>query len=160
MFYIGASPLSHFHERFVFIEKCYLYNYVNDNFLNSPSKYLTGFLNHLTYNGNNGIEWFDKNVMQASRNNWHFTLFSPRSTERQLWWLCNGTPLLSVTEVTVLGLSLYDTICFSQHTSACCKKSTMQLNAFEPISKHLYMKLSRTIYNAFIMSNLHYCSLV
>ena len=63
-------------------------------------------------------------------------------------------------EVTVLGVTIDDKLCFSQHISVCCKKAARQLNALARISKHLNINSRRAIYNSFIMSNFNYCPLV
>ena len=67
---------------------------------------------------------------------------------------------MSETEVTVLGVTIDDKLCFSQHISVCCKKAARQLNALARISKHLNINSRRAIYNSFIMSNFNYCPLV
>ena len=98
--------------------------------------------------------------MQANPDKFHFMLFSPTPTEQQVLQLCDGTSLMSETEVTVLGVTMDDKLCFSQHISVCCKKAARQLNALAQISKHLNINSRRAIYNSFIMSNFNYCPLV
>ena len=87
-------------------------------------------------------------------------LFSPTPTEQQVLQLCDGTSLMSETEVTVLGVTIDDKLCFSQHISVCCKKAARQLNALARISKHLNINSRRAIYNSFIVRNYSYCPLV
>ena len=145
---------------FLFIEKCRLYNYADDNSLDSSSENLADVLYNLRHDGRNAIEWFAKNGMQANPDKFHFMLFSPTPTEQQVLHLCDGTSLMSETEVTVLGLTIDDKLCFSQHISICCKKAARQLNALARISKHLNINSRMAIYNSFIMSNFNYCPLV
>ena len=145
---------------FLFIEKCRLYNYVDDNSLDSSSENLADVLYNLRHDGRNAIEWFAKNGMQANPDKFHFMLLSPTPTEQQVLHLCDGTSLMSETEVTVLGVAIDDKLCFSQHISICCKKAARQLNALARISKHLNINSRRAIYNSFIMSNFNYCPLV
>ena len=90
----------------------------------------------------------------------HFMLFSPTPTEQQVLQLCDGTSLMSETEVTVLSVTIDDKLCFSQHISVCCKKTARQLNALARISRHLNISPRRAIYNSFIMNNFDYCPLV
>ena len=145
---------------FLFIEKCRLYNYADDNSLDSSSENLADVLYNLRHDGRNAIEWFAKNGMQANPDKFHFMLFSPTPTEQQVLQLCDGTSLMSKTEVTVLGVTIDDKLCFSQHISVCCNKAARQLNALARISKHLNINSRRAIYNSFIMSNFNYCPLV
>ena len=67
---------------------------------------------------------------------------------------------MSETEVTVLGVTIDDRLCFSQHISSCCKKAARQLNVLARISRHLNINSRRAVYNSFIMSNFNYCPLV
>ena len=145
---------------FLFIEKCHLYNYADDNSLDSSSENLTDVLYNLRHDGRNAIEWFAKNGMQANPDKFHFMLFSPTPSEQQALQLCDGTHLMSETEVTVLGVTIDDRLCFSQHISSCCKKAARQLNALARISRHLNINSRRAVYNSFIMSNFNYCPLV
>ena len=66
---------------FLFIEKCHLYNYADDNSLDSSSENLTDVLYNLRHDGRNAIEWFAKNGMQANPDKFHFMLFSPTPSE-------------------------------------------------------------------------------
>ena len=100
------------------------------------------------------------NAMQANPDKFHFMLFSPTPSEQQALQLSDGTHLMSETEVTVLGVTIDDRLCFSQHISSCCKKAARQLNALAHISRHLNINSRRAIYNSFIMSNFNYCPLI
>ena len=144
---------------FLFIGKCRLYNYADDDSLDSSSENLADVLYNLRHDGRNAIEWFAKNGMQANPDKFHFMLF-PTPTEQQFLQLCDGTSLMSETEVTVLGVTIDDKLCFSQHISVCCKKAARQLNVLARISKHLNINSRRAIYNSFIMSNFNYWPLV
>ena len=145
---------------FLFIEKCHLYNYADDNSLDSSAENLTDVLYNLRHGGRNATEWFAKMGMHANPDKFHFILFSPTPSEQQALQLCDGTHLMPETEVTVLGVTMDDRLCFSQHISSCCKKAARQLNALARISKHLNINSRRVIYNSFIMSNFSYCPLV
>ena len=145
---------------FMFIEKCMLYNYADDNALDSISANLGDVLRNLKHDGRNAIEWFKINGMQANPVKFHFMMFSPIKIETQTLILCDGTVLNSENAVAVLGVMIDDNLSFSQHVSNCCTKAARQLNALARISKHLNLNSRRTIYNSFIMSNFNYCPLV
>ena len=61
----------------------------------------------------NAIEWFaKKNGVQANPDKFHFMLLSPMPSKQQALQLCDGTHLMSETEVTVLGVTIDDRLCF------------------------------------------------
>ena len=141
---------------FLFIEKCQLNNYADDNSLDSSSGNLTEVLSNLRCDGRNAIEWFANNGMQANPDKFHFMLFSPMPTAQQVLRIRDDTSLMSEAAIKVLVVTIDHKLCFSQHISACCKKAARQLNALARISKHLNINSRRAIYNSFIMSNLNY----
>ena len=91
---------------FLFIEKCKLYNYVDDNSLDSSSDDLLEAMINLMRDGRNAIDWFTKNGMQANPDKCHFMLLSPSPVENQVLELCDGTTLISKAVVTVLGVTI------------------------------------------------------
>ena len=145
---------------FLFIEKCKLYNYADDNSLDSSSDDLLEALRNLKRDGRNAIDWFTKNGMQANPDKFHFMLLSPSPVDKQVLELCDGTTLISEAAVTVLGVTIDDNLSFNEHISVCCTKAARQLNALARIAKYLDVRSRRTIYNSFIMSNFNYCPLV
>ena len=62
---------------FLFIEKCKLYNYADDNSLDSSSDDLLEALLNLKRDGRNAIDGFTKIFMQANPDKFHFMLLSP-----------------------------------------------------------------------------------
>ena len=145
---------------FLFIEKCKLYNYADDNSLDSSSDDLLEALLNLKRDGRNAIDWFTKNGMQANPGKFHFMLLSPSPVKKQVLELRDGTTLISEAAVTVLGVTIDDKLSFNEHISVCCTKAARQLNALAHIAKCLDVGSRRTIYNSFIMSNFNYCPLV
>ena len=101
-----------------------------------------------------------KMACKANPNKFHLMLFSPTPTDQQVLKLSDDRSLMAKTEVTVLGVTIDDELCFSQHTNVFCKKAARQLNALVRISKHLNINSHRTMYNSFIMNVFNYCRLV
>ena len=145
---------------FLFIEKCKLYNYADDNSLDSSSDDLLEAMLNLKRDGRNAIDWLTENGMQANPDKFYFMLLSPSPVEKQVLELCDGTILISEAAVTVLGVTIDDNLSFHEHISVCCTIAARQLNALARIAKHLDVRSRRTIYNSFIMSNFNYCPLV
>ena len=75
------------------------------------------------------LSGLQRNGMQANPDKFHLMLFPPTPSEQQALQLCDGTHLMSETDVTVLGVTIDDRLCFSQHISSSCKKAARQLNA-------------------------------
>ena len=67
-------------------------------------------------------EWFAKNDMQANPDKFHFMLFSPTPSEQQALQLCDGTHLMSETEVTVLGVTIDDKLFFRSISALAVRK--------------------------------------
>ena len=97
-------------------------------------------------------------MLGANPVKFQFMLFSPTHTEQQVLQLhvCNGMSLTSEAEVTVLGVTMDNKLCFSQHTSVCCNKAARQLHALVRISKYLNVNSRRPIYNSPTLSNVNY----
>ena len=91
---------------FLFIEKCNLYNYADDNSLNSSSENLSEVLINLKVDGRNAIDWFMKNGMQANPDEFHFMLLSPTPIEKQMLDLYKCISLESEAVTTVLGVTI------------------------------------------------------
>ena len=122
---------------FLFIEKCNLYNYADDNSLNSSSENLSEVLINLKVDGRNAMDWFMKNGMQANPDKFHFMLLSPTPIEKQMLDLYKGNSLESEAVTTVLGVTIDDQLNFSNHISACCSKAARQLNALARIARYI-----------------------
>ena len=67
---------------FLFIKKCQLNNYADDNSPDSSSENLTEVLYNLRYDGRCATDLFAINVMQANSDKFHFMLLSPMPSER------------------------------------------------------------------------------
>ena len=160
LFWARCCLIFFMNDLFLFIEKCKLYNYADDNSLDSSSDDLLEAMLNLKRDGRNAIDWFTKNGVQANPDKFHFMLLSPSPVAKQVLELCDGTTLISEAAVTVLGVTIDDNLSFNEHISVCCTKAARQLNALARIAKHLDVRSCRTIYNSFIMSNFDYCPLV
>ena len=90
MFAVKLSSLDQllFHifmtDLFLFIEKCKLYIYADDNSLDPSSDDLLEALLNLKRYGRNAIDWFTKNGKQANPDKFHFMLLSPSLVEKQI----------------------------------------------------------------------------
>ena len=145
---------------FLFIEKCILYNYADDNSMSKASRCIEEVLSCLRHDGDIAIKWFSENGMQANPGKFQFMVMSPAPTPTQSLILSSNTVISSEKEVKILGVVVDDRLSFSKHVSACCSKAARQLNALTRISRYLDLSGRRLIYNSFITSCFNYCPLV
>ena len=145
---------------FLFIDKCKLYNYADDNSLMYSSPDLNCIFANLQIDCNNAIDWFSVNGMKANPSKFQFMVISSERIEQKFLDIGNGITLQSEPSVKVLGVTIDDRLQFSEHVSACCSKAARQLNALSRISRHINLKSKSIIYNSFIASNFNYCPLV
>ena len=104
-----ASPCTAWKFRcdlFYFIENCTLYNYADDNTISKAASSLDMVLANLTYDGNNAVQWFDVNGMQANPEKFQFMLLSRVPLNEQCITLGKDTVLSSEACVKVLGVMI------------------------------------------------------
>ena len=142
---------------FLFIEKCSLYNYANDNTISYSVPCLSDVLSNLQSDCNHAIEWFNSNGMKANPDKFQFMMLSSSSLAPVELLLDYSTYITSQGCVKVLGITIDKQLTFNEHISLCCTKAARQLNAFARISKYLNPNSRRTIHHSFIAS---YCPLV
>jgi len=144
---------------FLFIEKCMLYNYADDDTLSKSSADLTEVMDCLKHDSDIALKWFHDNGMQANPGKFQFMVLSPEEIGTQRLELDGNNVLESVECVKALGILIDDTLKFSQHVSGMCARAGRQLNALARISRYLDLKSRTIIYNSFILSNFTYCPL-
>ena len=145
---------------FLFIEKCTLYDYADDNSMSYSSSTLQGVLSSLLNYCKIAVEWFGNNGMKANSTKFQFMVLSPNPTDDIEFELDENTILRPQKSVKALGVIINNRLTFSDQISACCLKAARQLNALVRISKYLDPKDKNVIFNSFIRSNFEYCPLV
>ena len=145
---------------FMFLEKCLLYNYADDNSMSKSSHNLREVLDCLQHDGDIAIQWFSDNGMQANPGKFHFMIMSPVDIPTQELVLNNSTIITSENLVKVLGVMIDNKLTFSKHVSMCCTKAARQLNALSRICRYLDTSARKLIYSSFILSCFSYCPLV
>ena len=145
---------------FLFIERCALYNYADDNSLSTGALSLNDVISDLRHDGNICIEWFHNNGMQANADKFQFMLVSKQKLGTQKICLADNTYIESVKQVKALGVTIDDKLTFTEHVSGMCRKAAKQLNALARIAKYLNVPSRRAIHQSFIASNFSYCPLV
>ena len=72
---------------FLFIEKCSLYNYADDNTISYSAPCLSDMLSNLQSDCNHGIEWFNNNGMKANPVKFQFMILSSSSLVPVECWI-------------------------------------------------------------------------
>ena len=91
-------------DMFLFIERCNLYNYADDNsIMNSSSDIETVILN-LKHDCQNAIQWFTDNGMKANPNKFQFMVISSKALEPQYIELHGGVSITSEPSVKIVSL--------------------------------------------------------
>ena len=119
---------------FLFINKCTLYNYADDNSLSCAATTVQEVISSLQFDGSRVIQWFTDNGMQANPSKFQFMIISPDDDCAQRLVLNGNTVLVSEKHVQGLGVII------DSKTSD------------EPACK--------IIYNSFVASNFNYYPLV
>ena len=148
---------------FLFINKCTLYNYADDNSLSCAGTTVQEVTSSLQFDGSCVIQWFTDNGMQANPSKFQFMIISPDAdcAQKLEKLVLNGnTVLVSEKQVQVLGVIIECKLNFSLHVSSICTKAARQLNALARISNYLDESARKIIYNSFVASNFNYCPLV
>ena len=72
----------------------------------------------------------------------------------------NGCNVQTSDCVKLLGIHIDDKLRFQKHISVICSRASRQINAMNRVSKFLSKDCKTKLYNAFILSNFLYCSIV
>ena len=72
----------------------------------------------------------------------------------------NGCNVQTSDCVKLLGIHIDDKLRFQKHISVICSRASRQINAMNRVSKFLSKECKTKLYNAFILSNFLYCSIV
>ena len=145
---------------FLFIEKCSLYNYADDNSLSVFSPSTDEVIDYLRHDSQISIDWFNSNGMEANPEKFQFMLLSSKPTVIKKLDIGRGTTVTTESSVKALGVVIDNGLNFSEHVSIRCRKAARQLNALARVSKFLDYSSRKIIYNSFIRSNFSYCPLV
>ena len=110
---------------FLFIEKCSLYNYADDNTVSYSAPGLSDVLSSLQ--SDRAIEWFTNNGMKANPDKFQFMILSSSPLAPTELVLDNSTCIISQDCVKVLRITIDKQLNLNEHISLCCTKAASQL---------------------------------
>ena len=110
-------------DMFLFINKCTLNNYAEDNSFSCATTTVQEVISSLQFDGKRVIQWFTDNGMQANPSKFQFMIIYPDDDCAQRLVLNGNTVLLSEKHVQVLGVIIDSKLNFSLHVSSLCTKA-------------------------------------
>ena len=141
---------------------CVLYNYADDNNIGYSHSDLDTLLHRLENCGSVAIKWFKSNDMEANPSKFQGLLSlygNQRERAPEKITIANVEIPFSI-NVKLLGVTVDSNLSFDTHVSDICKKSSRYLRAISRVSKYLSTECRQYLYNAFVVSNFHYCNIV
>ena len=121
--------------------KCPLFNHADDNTIGIAHTHtdLPALKDQLVNCTNMAIKWFDSNHMKSNASEFQAMIMKPSPSTDHIMVDING---------------------FQKHVSVICSRASRQINAMNRVSKFLSKDCKTNLYNAFILSNFLYCSIV
>ncbi len=147
---------------FLFIKKCELYNYADDNTLSVSGSTMDFVIEALKTDTENAVNWFTINFMQANPEKFQVMYMKPFISKDQLPQTLelHGASIERERHVKLLGITIDDRLKFDiQITNMCCRASK-QLNVLYRFKNIFNVEEKKIIYNSFILANFNYCPIV
>ncbi len=147
---------------FLFIMRCLLCNYADDNTLTSCNKDPDILLESLKTDAERAIQWFTSNMMKANPDKFQTIFLCPPTLPDpfQDHFIVSNIYIKRGSSAKLLGVIIDDKLCFDKHVTNICCKAARQLNALLRLRNVITIDQRRLIYQSFIMSNFNYCPLV
>ena len=140
--------------------KCSLFNYADDNTIGIAHTDLHELKDQLVNCTNMAIKWFDSNHMKSNASKFQAMIMKPSPSTDPIMVEINGCNVQTSDCVKLLGIHIDDKLRFQKHISVVCSRASRQINAMNRVSKFLSKECKIKLYNAFILSNFLYCSIV
>ena len=142
-------------------DHCSVFNYADDNTLSFNHADRNVVKNTLERSASLALEWFEQNSMKANPTKFQALVLSKNSRgDDMIFELPNNVTVRPSTHVKLLGMYLDKNLNFAYHIDELVKKCSKQINAIARISTNLSAECRLLVFNAFLMSNLNYCSSV
>ena len=140
--------------------KCSLFNYAADNTIRIVNTDLNELKDQLVNCTNMAIKWFDSNHMKSNASKFQAMIMKPRPSTDPIMVDISGCNVQTSDCVNLLGIHIDDKLRFQKHISVIYSRASRQINAMNKVSKFLSKDCKTKLYNAFILSNFLYCSIV
>ena len=140
---------------FYFIENSKIANYADDNTVYSTNDTLEGLLKTLEGETSILLKWFQDNEMKSNEDKCHLFVVNTEDVTVKL-----GNEILSAcSSIDLLGITIDNSLKFSEYVSNLCKKGSQKLHALARVSKYLSRDKLKLLMKSFITSQFNYCPL-
>ena len=134
----------------MFISKCNLCNYADDNTVYSTGKYLNRIRRNLETDFIILHQWFHENNMTLNPGRCHYMVIGSRDLSHDI--MLNNSKITSSNEEKLLGIFLDSKVNFESHIASLFRKTGEKINAL--------VRLKNLLLNSVIKSQFTYCPLI
>ena len=143
---------------FLFISKCQLCNYADDNTLYKSGKNIQKIKNDLEMDFMILHKWFHENHMVLNPDKCHDIVIGDDDPNQKI--ILNNNEIASSNEEKLLGILLDSKLNFDSHITSLCKKAGQKLSALARINHYLTQDQKLLLLNSVVKSQFSYCPLI
>jgi hypothetical protein len=136
---------------------CSIFNYADDNTLSFSHENINIVKKNLEMACELSIEWFGSNYMKVNAEKFQFMVLDAKHANTTL--MINATEIKASHNMKLLGVNLDPNLCFDYHINEVICQASKQINVLCRLSQVLNLTCKLKILDAFVISNLSYCSL-
>ena len=147
-------------EIFMFISKCSLCNYADDNSPYSTGKNLNRIRRNLEMEFMILHKWFHENPMTLNPGKCHYMVIGSRDLSHEI--ILNNYKITSSNEEKLLGIFLDSKLNFESHigSGSLCRKAGQKISALARLKNYLTSDQRNLLLNSVIKSQFTYCPLI
>ena len=145
---------------YVLDKQCNLYNYADDNTLVNSDACILSLKSKLEKSANMASHWFANNHMKSNFSKFQAMILNNHPDSCEISLRVANTDVKLNDCVKLLGVYIDYELKFTNHVDHLCKRTPRQLSAIRRIAKYLNKDCIMKLFNAFILSNVNYSSIV
>ena len=143
---------------FVFISKCNLCNYADDNTIYSTGKDLNRIRRNLEMDFVILHQWFHENHMTLNPGKCHYMVIGSRDLSHEI--MSNNNKIACSNEEKLLSIFLESKLNFESHIGSLCRKAGQKISALARLNNYLPSDQTNLLLNSVINSQFTYCPLI
>ena len=143
---------------FVFISKCNLCNYADDNTIYSTGKDLNRIRRNLEMDFVILHQWFHENHMTLNPGKCHYMVIGSRDLSHEI--MLNNNKIACSNEEKLLSIFLESKLNFESHIGSLCRKAGQKISALARLNNYLPSDQTNLLLNSVINSQFTYCPLI
>ena len=137
---------------FMFISKCNLCNYADDNTLYSTGKNLNRIRRNLEMEFMILHQWFHENHMTLNPGKYHYMVIGSRDLSHEI--MLNNNKITSSNEEKLLGIFLDSKLNFESYIGSLCRKAGQKMSALARLKNYLTSDQINLLLNSVISLSL------